>query len=101
MTSLQATRLQVLIKVKFPAAVPFIFAGFKNAVVFAVIGALVAEWVGASGGLGPVIITSLGVFETPLVFAAILYIVAMSIALFVITMVVERGVNLWLYDRPE
>ena len=65
MTSLQATRLQVLVKVKFPAAVPFIFAGFKNAVVFAVIGALVAEWVGATGGLGAVIITALGVFETP------------------------------------
>lgn len=101
MTSLQATRLQVLIKVKFPAAVPFIFAGFKNAVVFAVIGALVAEWVGATGGLGPVIITALGVFETPLVFAAILYIVAMSIALFVITTLIERSVNLWLYGRPE
>ena len=101
MVSLQATRLQVLVKVKFPAAVPFIFAGFKNAVVFAVIGALVAEWVGATGGLGPVIITALGVFETPLVFAAILYIVAMSIALFVITTLVERGVNLWLYGRPE
>ncbi len=101
MTSLQATRLQVLVKVKFPAAVPFIFAGFKNAVVFAVIGALVAEWVGATGGLGPVIITALGVFETPLVFAAILYIVTMSIALFVITTVVERGVNLWLYGRPD
>ena len=91
----------VLIKVKFPAAVPFIFAGFKNAVVFAVIGALVAEWVGATGGLGPVIITALGVFETPLVFAAILYIVAMSITLFVITTVIERGVNLWLYGRPD
>ena len=63
--------------------------------------ALVAEWVGATGGLGPVIITALGVFETPLVFAAILYIVAMSIGLFVITTLVERGVNLWLYGRPE
>ena len=101
MTSLQATRLQVLIKVKFPAAVPFIFAGFKNAVVFAVIGALVAEWVGATGGLGPVIMVALGGFETPLVFAAILYIVTMSIALFVITTVIERGVNLWLYGKSD
>ena len=101
MKSLQASRMQVLVKVKFPAAVPFIFAGFKNAVVFAVIGALVAEWVGATGGLGPVIITALGVFETPLVFAAILYIVAMSIALFVVTTIIERGVNTWLYGRPD
>ena len=34
-------------------------------------------------------------------FAAILYIVTMSIALFVIATVVERGVNLWLYGRPD
>lgn len=101
MTSLQATRAQVILKIQVPAAVPFIFAGFKNAVVFAVIGALVAEWVGATGGLGPVIIRALGSFETPLVFAAILYIVAMSISLFVMTTLVERSVIRWLYGATS
>ena len=64
MTSLQATRLQVLIKVKFPAAVPFIFAGFKNAVVFAVIGAL------AASNLKPFISKALVTASTPVSFQA-------------------------------
>jgi NitT/TauT family transport system permease protein len=52
MRSLLATRLQVFRKVSLPHALPIIFAGVQTALTFAVIGALVGEFVGASSGLG-------------------------------------------------
>jgi NitT/TauT family transport system permease protein len=47
--SLRASPLQVFLKVQFPAAVPFIFAGAKVAVTLAVIGAVIGEFVGSVG----------------------------------------------------
>lgn len=52
MRSLLATRLQVFRKVSLPHALPVIFAGIQTALTFAVIGALVGEFVGAAAGLG-------------------------------------------------
>jgi NitT/TauT family transport system permease protein len=50
--SLSATRWQIFWKVKFPSAMPYIFAGLDMAAVFAVVGAIVGEFVGAQKGLG-------------------------------------------------
>jgi len=52
MRSLLATPLQVFRKVSLPHALPIVFAGVQTALTFAVIGALVGEFVGASSGLG-------------------------------------------------
>lgn len=101
MYSLEAGRWQTLFKVRLPAAVPFMFAGLKNGCVLAVVGALVAEWVGAHEGMGPLIIRSLGVFKTTIVFAAILYLSFMSIALFWVVSAIERVVLRILYGRQS
>jgi NitT/TauT family transport system permease protein len=47
-----ATRLQMLIKVRVPNSLPYVFAGLELGVVFALVGAIVAEFVGAKAGLG-------------------------------------------------
>lgn len=52
MRSLRATRAQTLRWVQLPAALPAIFSGLEVAVVFSVVGAIVGEFTGASGGLG-------------------------------------------------
>lgn len=52
MRSLRATRIQVFLKVSLLHALPIIFAGVQTALTFAVIGALVGEFVGASSGMG-------------------------------------------------
>ena len=101
MYSFEAGRWQTLFKVRLPAAVPFMFAGLKNASVLAVVGALVAEWVGAHEGMGPLILRSLGVFRTATVFAAILYLAFMSIALFWVVSLIERIVLRFLYGRQS
>ncbi len=47
-----ATRTQILLKVRVPNALPYVFAGLELGVVFALVGAIVAEFVGAKAGLG-------------------------------------------------
>ena len=47
-----ATRTQTLLKLRVPNALPYVFAGLELGVVFALVGAIVAEFVGAKAGLG-------------------------------------------------
>jgi NitT/TauT family transport system permease protein len=52
MRSLAATRMQIFWMLQLPNAMPYIFAGLEIAMIFALIGAIVAEFVGAQSGLG-------------------------------------------------
>ena len=56
MRSMSATRWQIFVKVKFPGALPYIFAGLDMAAAFSVVGAIVGEFVGAQAGLGVLIL---------------------------------------------
>ena len=93
--SLSASRWQVLHRVKFPAALPYIFAGLKNAAVISVIGAFVGEYVGAIEGLAPVMILANSAFKTDVVFAAILYLSLMGILMYLTVALIERRMIRW------
>ena len=93
--SLSASRWQVLHRVKFPAALPYIFAGLKNAAVISVIGAFVGEYVGAIEGLAPVMILANSAFKTDVVFAAILYLSLMGILMYLAIAIIERRMIRW------
>jgi ABC-type nitrate/sulfonate/bicarbonate transport system permease component len=95
MNSLDATPRQIFFKVRFPAALPSIFTGLKNAAVISVIGAIVGEWVGSDAGLGPVMIAANSAFKTDLVFAAILYLATIGVALFLAVSLAERRLIAW------
>jgi NitT/TauT family transport system permease protein len=95
MRSLSASPIATFVKVRFPASLPYLFTGLKQAAVICVIGAIVGEWVGATDGLGPVMLTANAAFQTPLVFAAILYLSVIGIALFLIVVGLERVVIRW------
>jgi len=77
MRSLRATRIQILRWVQLPAALPAIFGGLEVAVVFSVVGAIVGEFTGASGGLGYLIeqrsfsLNQAAVFSTLIVLSVI------------------------------
>jgi putative hydroxymethylpyrimidine transport system permease protein len=104
MRSFGAGGWQIFAKVRFPAALPFIFAGLKNAAAISAIGAIVGEWVGASGGLGPVMIAANAGFKTAVVFAAIFYLAIMAIALFALVGLIERMALPWYFltrDRKD
>ncbi|MDZ7726734.1 MAG: ABC transporter permease [Dehalococcoidia bacterium] len=97
--SMGANRLQVLWHVLIPSAIPAFFAGLKIAATYAIAGAVIAEWVGASQGLGIYINRSTAAFQTDQVFVAVVIIAALSMALFAVVQILSRLAAPWMYLR--
>ena len=87
---LGASRRQTLLRLKLPTGLPGILAGLRVAVVLALVGAVVGEFIGASKGLGALIIASQGMMDTPLMFAVLVVIAALGLALYQATLLLER-----------
>ncbi len=85
-----ASSRQIFAKVQAPAALPYVLSGTKVAISVSVIGAVMGEWVGAQAGLGYLMIRSASQFQTARVFASILVLSVMGIALFGLVALVER-----------
>src|SRR3546814_15001175 len=85
-----AGRLQVLRTVLVPSAVPAFFAGLQISATYAILGAVIAEWVGASSGLGLFITRSQTSSRIDRVFVAVAVIAAVSILLFALVHLLAR-----------
>ena len=89
--SLGASRLQLLLKARIPAARRGIFAGARVAATLAVVGAIVGEWLGGAAGLGVLVNLARGsLFDTPLLFAALGQIAAVGIGAYALVVGAER-----------
>jgi NitT/TauT family transport system permease protein len=89
--SLGATGGQRTRLLEIPSALPVIFGGLRVGVTLAVIGAVVAEWAGASVGLGVLInIANQGLFDTPLMFVALAALAVIGLAFYGLVVAVER-----------
>jgi NitT/TauT family transport system permease protein len=89
--SLRATKRQILTTLEIPAALPNIFGGLRVGVTLAVVGAVVGEWAGASTGLAVLINLAKGsLFDIPLMFATVLTLALVGIALYLAVVVAER-----------
>jgi NitT/TauT family transport system permease protein len=86
----RAGRVQELVRIRLPYAVPFVFGGLKVAAALSVVGAVVAEFVGADAGLGYLIQTSMAFFRSPLAFGAVVILALLGILLFQAVALVER-----------
>ena len=93
--SMRATPLQVLWKIRFPTALPAMFAGMKVAISLALVGAIAGEFVASNVGLGYVILTAQGMMQTTRVFASILLLGVIGTALFYIVTIIERLAVPW------
>jgi NitT/TauT family transport system permease protein len=93
--SLSASTIQTFIKIRFPTAMPHIFVGLKVAITFAVIGAVIGEFVGSEDGLGYLILVSTSQARTPLAFAALVLLTAISIVLYYGIEFIERIAVPW------
>jgi ABC-type nitrate/sulfonate/bicarbonate transport system permease component len=85
-----ASRRQVFVKLQFPSALPYFFAGLKISIALAVIGAIIGEWVGANSGLGYLIMYSTQTVRTDLMFAALLVVSVLGMVLYLIAVLFER-----------
>ncbi|MFG1343358.1 ABC transporter permease [Xanthobacter autotrophicus DSM 431] len=93
--ALRGSRLKVLLRIKLYCALPHIFAGLKVTMSLALVGAIVGEFVSAQKGLGYVILTAQGMFDTPRVFAAILILAVMGVGLIALIDAAERRALPW------
>jgi putative hydroxymethylpyrimidine transport system permease protein len=95
MRSLGAGRSQRLWRVELPASLPYVFSGARVAITVSVIGAVFAEYVGSSEGLGHLINQAQAQLLTARSFAAVVVLSAMAIALFGLVTLIERKVVRW------
>lgn len=93
--SLGASRWQIVRKVGLPRAMPFFFASLKVAVTLAFIGSVVAETVASDRGIGYLMMAASARFDVPLVFAGLLVIALMGVAMYELFAVLERRVTFW------
>jgi ABC-type nitrate/sulfonate/bicarbonate transport system permease component len=101
MRSFGATRWRIFFMVEAPGALPFLFGGVRLAVTYCVIGAVVGEWVGSSGGLGFLMIQDKAQFEIPRLFAEISLLSVMGVSLFLLVALLQRLAAPWTLVRDR
>jgi NitT/TauT family transport system permease protein len=95
---MSASRTDTFLKIRFPSAMPQIFIGLKLAMTLAVIGAVIADFVGSDRGLGYMILINTSQANSPLAFGAILVLALISIVLFYSVEFLERRIVFWMND---
>lgn len=97
LNSMGASPLQVWWKVRLPTAMPSFFSGLRLAATYAIVGAVIGEYVGAGDGLGKFLQRSYRSFRTDQVYLSVIIIAALSITLVVMVMMVEVLALRWRY----
>ncbi len=100
--SLGASQWQVFVKLRLPHGLPYILTGLKVGIVFAPVGAVIAEFVTSNKGLGALIMQAQGNFDTRLMFAVIIVLTVMGVVLYEILQLVERwALRTWNLGEGE
>lgn len=99
MKVMKASRKQIFFKLKVPSAAPYFFSGLRIAAAYAVMGAVISEWVGASKGLGIFMTRAMSSYKTAALFADIVIIAVMSILLYKLIEFIEKKVIRWKVEE--
>jgi NitT/TauT family transport system permease protein len=91
----KASSWAVLTKIRFPCALPSLFAGMKVAISFALVGAIVGEFVAGNYGIGFQILVAQGQFDTVRVFVSLLLLGVVGTVLFFLVDHAERLLLPW------
>lgn len=97
--SLEATPWQVFTLLELPAALPVFLSGLKIGLTLSVIGAVVGEFVAADRGLGFLVNLARGLFDTPLMFVALITLMAIALAFYLSMSTLERMLLAWQRDE--
>ncbi len=99
--SMNATRGQIFRHVKIPAALPYFFAGLKISASYAVVGAVISEWLGGFEGLGVYMTRVRKAYAFDKMFAVILLVVIVSLLLMKLVTFIRKISMPWLRVQPE
>jgi len=97
--SMGAGTVAIFFKIRLPHALPSIFGGVKLAAAFSVIGAVVAEFIGAHSGLGRLIIVAQTRLETVIMLAAIIWLAALGVGVYFLIEFIEKRAIRWHVSR--
>lgn len=95
MKTMNASKWQILFKIKFPSALPSLFSGLRIAATYSVMGAVIGEWMGAKEGLGIYMKNTLHSFQMTQLFAAIVVVVITSIMFYTGLLFLEKILVPW------
>jgi NitT/TauT family transport system permease protein len=95
MRGLGASRWATFKSLELPSTLPYIFAGAEVGIVFAVIGAIVGEYLGGSEGLGHQVVTSLNSLDAPSLFAVIVLLAVLGSVLYLVVTLSKRLIIPW------
>ena len=96
--SWHASRWEVFRHLRLPSSFPYLFAALKISAPLALIGAVVAEWTGASGGLGRTMWLAYANLNLPYLFAAIFILAVAGVVLYYLSVLAERKAIFWQTD---
>jgi len=94
-------RWRILWHIRLPAALPALGSGLRVAAAIAPIGAVIGEWVGASAGLGHLMLQANARLQVDLMFAALFLLACMAVALFFLTDRLVRWLTRWQPDARQ
>jgi NitT/TauT family transport system permease protein len=90
-----ASSWQTLWLVELPLSLPILFSGVKSGLALATTGAVVGEFVAGRAGLGALINIARGLFDTPLIFVALVSLAAITLTMYLLATVLERALVRW------
>jgi NitT/TauT family transport system permease protein len=95
MRSLNASRWQTYRHLDLKSTMPYVFAGMEVGIVFAIIGTIVGEYLGGSEGLGYLVVRTLNELNAPALFAVIILLSVLGLALYFVVHGLKRFVIPW------
>ena len=95
MRSVDASRWQTFCFLDFHSTLPYVFAGMEVGIVFALIGAIVGEYLGGNEGLGYMVVVSLNALDAPQLFAVIILLAALGSLLYFAVTGLKRFMIPW------
>jgi len=90
-----ARKREIFFKLEVPSVLPVLFGGLRIGLTLSVIGAVVGEFSGAGKGLGYLVYFARGVFDTPLIFVALIFLAAMGVGFYLFISFLEKVLMPW------
>ncbi|MNZ73594.1 putative aliphatic sulfonates transport permease protein SsuC [compost metagenome] len=101
MQMIGASKIDIFRKLELPSAIPSILSGVKIAATYSVMGAVIAEWIGADKGIGYYMMLQKSSFRTDRIFVAIAIIVLLSLGMFLCISLLEKWIVRYKPDNRK
>ena len=101
MRALGARRDEILVKVGIPRSLPYLFASLKVAITLAFVGSVISETVASNRGIGNMMMIASAAFDVPLVYAGLLILAILGVALYGVFSLIEARVTGWAHRRTD